>query len=361
MKRSRGFTLIELMITVAIIAILAAIAIPSYSEYVRRGRITEAVSTLCGNAGEDGAVLPGQPHVRRCVRRRRPSRPSRRTARRISPTPAPHLGADDLHHHCHGAGRPGRLRLLDRPEQRPLDRHDGAVDLAEQRDVLGAEEGRLVLSALRSARLHARRAARRPDAARAAARARRPGDGNVPAELEARQRRRELLQRPADGAHRGDPAQRADRVRSHRHADFDRQSRQRGRRRRQRQELARAGRVRCGVRRSGSQGRCGRRRQRRRRRDPGHRRRPLLRPSSTAGSRSTASARTADGGALRIDITNPAAGTCVQSGGKVRCRRITVSPGGQIAVLRSGGGARRETAVRADLRRALRLLKAASS
>jgi len=46
MLKLRGFTLIEIMITVAIIAILAAVGYPSYADFVRRGKITEAISGL---------------------------------------------------------------------------------------------------------------------------------------------------------------------------------------------------------------------------------------------------------------------------------------------------------------------------
>jgi type IV pilus assembly protein PilE len=44
--RQRGFTLLEIMVTVATLAILAAIALPNYLDYVTRGKIVEATSGL---------------------------------------------------------------------------------------------------------------------------------------------------------------------------------------------------------------------------------------------------------------------------------------------------------------------------
>lgn len=45
-SRASGFTLVELMVTVAIAAILAAVAMPAYTDYVKRGRISQATNNL---------------------------------------------------------------------------------------------------------------------------------------------------------------------------------------------------------------------------------------------------------------------------------------------------------------------------
>jgi type IV pilus assembly protein PilA len=62
-KLSKGFTLIELMIVVAIIGILAAIAIPNFIKYQLRSKFSEAVSNLEGLRKAEESLRQGERNI----------------------------------------------------------------------------------------------------------------------------------------------------------------------------------------------------------------------------------------------------------------------------------------------------------
>lgn len=58
--RARGFTMVELMIVVAVIAILAAVALPMYNDYIQRARVVAALAEISpGKAGVEALLMEG--------------------------------------------------------------------------------------------------------------------------------------------------------------------------------------------------------------------------------------------------------------------------------------------------------------
>ena len=64
MNAQKGFTLIELMIVIAIIGILAAIALPAYQDYISKSQLTRVVGELAaGKTATDAALFEGKTPV----------------------------------------------------------------------------------------------------------------------------------------------------------------------------------------------------------------------------------------------------------------------------------------------------------
>ncbi len=77
MKRiQQGFTLIELMIVVAIVGILAAIALPAYQDYVVRSKMSETEAAIAACKTSVSRIPVGEGHRCRATTRRRAARSS---------------------------------------------------------------------------------------------------------------------------------------------------------------------------------------------------------------------------------------------------------------------------------------------
>lgn len=65
-RYKNGFTLIELMIVVAIIGILAAVAIPAYSDYTAKAQVTEGILMLNGVKTKIASEMSQDPNALNC-------------------------------------------------------------------------------------------------------------------------------------------------------------------------------------------------------------------------------------------------------------------------------------------------------